>query len=274
MNKDATIAFLRNVSKRTGIRYNEVQLNYFFEAFLCRLSESKYADRFYLKGGVLLSLLYGIESRRTTDIDFLIRHFKLDGSSIQEAIEEISSISIDDGIIFSIQSIKPIMKARKYPGIRVSIIGVLENIRQPIELDFAIGDPYEAKHYIGYRRMNGDVINLLSYDLEMQLAEKIYALHSNGLRNSRMKDFYDLYVGEKKSIDCSKLKEDLELVFSAKGTQWDANKTLELLKQIGDSGNMGNQWNRYASTYQFVGPIPFSEVISAIRAILLKTVDS
>lgn len=176
MNKDKVMAMIRKKSSASGVSVNILLLTYFFECFLLRLSKSSYKTDWILKGGFLLSSIMGIGTRTTMDIDMSLRNRKMDIETIRHAVESIISVPSDDEVTFIINSIDEIKVEDKYPGYRISIIGKLNNIKQPFSIDVATGDPItpDAIEYI-YKSVfsNGQNISLLSYNLETIIAEKL-----------------------------------------------------------------------------------------------------
>jgi hypothetical protein len=114
---------------------------YVLECFLARLSSSRFAERFVLKGGVLLAA-FG-ERRPTRDIDFLAQGQDNDPQAVLTAISEIASIEIDDGVTFDLTSAKAtsIRAEDMYPGVRVTMFTQLWTARTQFHVDVNVGDP-------------------------------------------------------------------------------------------------------------------------------------
>lgn len=100
INKDSLKARANNISNKFGIPQNVVYNRFFYDAFLFRPSQSKYNERFVLKGGLYLSSILGIDNRNTMDIDFFIRKITMEKDKIVGIIREIASTNVDDGIFF------------------------------------------------------------------------------------------------------------------------------------------------------------------------------
>ena len=111
-------ANIRNLSGGDSDKAQYHIRNYMMERFLERISFSKYRNNFVLKGGMLVASVSGLDMRATMDIDTSVRSLPLDKDSIKTVIEDITDINVDDGILFSIQSITDIMADIDYPGIR------------------------------------------------------------------------------------------------------------------------------------------------------------
>ena len=110
--------------------------------------------------------------------------------------------SLDDNISFDITSIETIMDDFDYPGVRVHMVGKLDNLKQPIKIDISTDDVItpRAVEY-GYRLMFEErEIDLQSYNVETLLAEKLQTILSRGLANTRMRDFYDVYAISRRRV--------------------------------------------------------------------------
>ena len=130
------------------------------------------------------------------DIDTSIQEFKLSKRNVQAMIQEIINIDISDGVIFQIREFSEIMDNTEYPGLRVSIDAIIDEMKVPFKVDLSTGDAItpSAIEY-KYRLMFEDrTILLKSYNIETILAEKLQTILSRGILNTRMRDFYDIHV--------------------------------------------------------------------------------
>ena len=141
INKSSLQARVNNLANEKGVPANVILQDYFFDAFLKRLAVSSYADNFVFKGGFLLSTSLGINYRSTVDIDFLLRKESLTRDNIETIFRNIIATKIDDNITFEYLGLEEIRKEDEYGGFNVSLIGRLENIKQPVSIDIATGDP-------------------------------------------------------------------------------------------------------------------------------------
>lgn len=123
---------LLNLSNHDNRRYQQLLVRYMQERFLFRLSESRYNRNFILKGGALLYAYEEFLPRPTLDVDFLGTHINNDKEAIIRAFKEIATSSTaDDGVRFIPESVNAseITVARKYPGTRITLVGLLDTIR-------------------------------------------------------------------------------------------------------------------------------------------------
>ncbi|MCF0217016.1 MAG: nucleotidyl transferase AbiEii/AbiGii toxin family protein, partial [Fibrobacteraceae bacterium] len=128
------------IAKKNHIAAQTVLQNFFFERFLERLSQSKYCDKFVLKGGVLIAALVGIGTRSTMDMDATLRNMPLNEKSVMDAVREICEIPMDDCVSFSDFAFEPIRKDDAYGGFRLKFNACFYTIKSPISIDISTGD--------------------------------------------------------------------------------------------------------------------------------------
>ena len=194
---------LLNKARAEKLDYNLLLTRYALERMLYRLSISEQRDQFLLKGALLFDLWFDVPHRPTHDADFL--GF---GSSeiphLEDAFRDISRIEVEDGIVFQPDSVNAtaIRKEANYAGVRVTLMGLLDSARCPVQIDVGFGDvvvpgPEDAHYPIILTGMPEPQIRV--YPRYTVVAEKLEALVSLGMLNSRMKDFFDLWVLAKHS---------------------------------------------------------------------------
>lgn len=160
------------------------------------MSVSQYKDNFILKGGVLVAAMVGLDMRMTMDIDTTIRNFTLTPEKAEQIIGEIIEIPLEDNIRFQIKSVTNIMDELEYGGIRLSLDTFLDTMRIPLKIDISTGDQITpAEIRFQYKLMFEDrYISVWAYNLETVLSEKLEAILVRGILNTRLRDFYDVYI--------------------------------------------------------------------------------
>lgn len=198
-NIEASIkARLKNKAQETNRPFAEVMQYYGMERFLYRFSKSKYADKFILKGALLFAV-WQIPDRRTTlDIDFLAR-FDNEVAAIEKVMKDVCGTNVDpDGLIFDPQTVKgmKIKEDADYEGVRVKFTGFLDRAEIPMQIDVGFGDiVYPKTRVIDYPViLDFPKPHLNGYPQESVISEKFEAMIKLGLLNSRMKDFYDIWL--------------------------------------------------------------------------------
>lgn len=186
---------LQRMAKHTGRPTDELIQLYALEAFLDRLAHSAYADRFVLKGGVLLAAL---EARRPTrDIDFAARALENDASTVLGIMREIAAIALNDGLTFDAEhaTAETIRDDDHYSGLRITLSGTLSRAAIRLHVDINVGDPiWPAPQWVELPRLLGGTLAVHGYPLEMVLAEKLVTALARGTTNTRWRDFLDIYV--------------------------------------------------------------------------------
>ncbi|MCY3664834.1 MAG: nucleotidyl transferase AbiEii/AbiGii toxin family protein [Gemmatimonadetes bacterium] len=192
-------ARLYNKSKDSGVEFQLLLARYAGERFLYRLGVSSCRDRCILKGATLLVVWMEEPYRSTRDIDLLALGYN-DETSVQEIVKTVCAVACpEDGLTFDLDSVRisPIRAQQQLQGQRVRMICRLEQARIPIQIDFGFGDvvtpaPHEMSMSTLLKGIPAPVVRV--YPMVTSLAEKFDAMVSLGERNSRMKDFYDVWA--------------------------------------------------------------------------------
>lgn len=219
-------ARLLKVSKSENKTFDDIMTMYMLERLLFRLSRSRFRNKFILKGGLLLCVLFEEPHRTTKDIDFLAKQIIGTMESIGEIFREICSIDALDGIIFDTESIniKKIKEDADYEGVRVLVTCYLGKAQKVLQIDIGFGDiviphPREMKYPV---ILDMETPEIWVYSLESIVAEKFEAMISLAQLNSRMKDFFDIYMlSERFDFDGRALYEALHETFDRRGTAYE-----------------------------------------------------
>lgn len=190
-------ARLLNIARQAGKPFEELLILYGLERFLFRLSQSVHKDNFILKGGLLLIGMGVPQARPTKDID-LLGLISGDIEAISSTIQEIGSISSDDGIVYDFSQLtnEPMSPNSDYPGIRFKFLGRLGRTRITMQVDIGFGDRVvpAAKEMSFPTLLDMEPPVIRSYAVETIIAEKFEAALDLADLNSRMKDFFDIWV--------------------------------------------------------------------------------
>ncbi len=198
--------------------FNELLQYYAMERFLYRLSRSRYAEQFILKGALMLRVWQSPELRPTMDIDMLGR-MSNDESTVVAQIRAILEADVEgDGVIFDADTVlaERIVEDAHYEGIRIRLRGVLDSARVSLQIDIGFGDIiYPRAELHDFPTLLGSPApRLLCYSRESVIAEKFAAMVKLGRINSRMKDFYDIWsLSRLFNFDGADLAESIRLTF-------------------------------------------------------------
>jgi predicted nucleotidyltransferase component of viral defense system len=266
---------LLNLAKETKRPFNELLQNYTMERFLFRLSQSPFADRFILKGALMLRVWDVAQARPTMDIDLLGRTANT-VENLVELIRQCLSIAVaEDGIRFDPESVlgEPITVEKKYQGVRVRVRGTLGNARLSLQLDFGFGDVVvPGPVWIDYPQLlDFGPPHLLGYTPESVIAEKFQALVELELANTRLKDFFDLWkLSQTLTFDSEILMQAIAATFKQRGTPLPTTLPLALTETFYDEPNRQAQWKGFLRRARLEAEaIPLAEVATTIAEFLL-----
>ena len=241
---------LRNLRDKTGEDYQLLITTYAVERLLYRLSQSKYADRFVLKGAMLFVALTGKPHRATRDLD-LLGYGDASAEHIARVFRQISTTSVEpDGMIFDPEGItvQAIREDQVYESQRVRLMARLDTAVFPITVDIGFGDAVtpEAKRLTFPGLLDFPEPQVFAYPSETVVAEKLQALVYLGMRNSRMKDFYDLYLMAKTfSFEGSVLIEAIRTTFVRRKTNLPKDRPVALRAQFTEDPVKQTQWEGF-----------------------------
>jgi predicted nucleotidyltransferase component of viral defense system len=215
---------LLNRSKQSGRPFTELLQYYAMERFLYRLSKSSHSDRFVLKGALMFTALNLAPGRPTMDIDVEGR-FANDPEFSAKMVKEICSQSVeDDGLIFDPDTVsgKRISEDAEYHGIRVTFLGHLGKSRIYMQIDIGFGDvvvpEIQEVNYPSLLDLPSPKLKM--YSFESSIAEKFEAIVKLGMLNSRMKDFYDIWILSRSfEFNGKQLAEALKTTFTRRETK-------------------------------------------------------
>lgn len=271
-NRDSLKAKASNLSNKTNIPNKYLIQNFMFEALLKRISKSKYKDKFIIKGGLLLSSIFGVNLRSTMDLDTTIKGLPLDRETITKVINDIISIEIDDNIKLEIGNIKDIREEELYSGFNVNLKAEFDGLKTNLMIDITTGDviTYKEVEFKYNTLFDNEIINIMTYNYETIISEKIESIISRNIDNTRMKDYYDLYMFVNlKWNDINKDTLRKAIINTAKNRKTldyidNASKYIEL---ISDDSRLKSLWNSYKSNYDYAKDIEFVDTINSIKVI-------
>lgn len=248
-------ARLLNKARADGVDFQLLLTRYGSERLLYRLSVSRERDNFLLKGALLFDLWYDVPLRPTRDIDLL-------GFGLAEipllvaAFEGICAVEVDDGMAFDAASIRAdeIRKEANYAGIRLTLIGTIDGARCPVQIDVGYGDavtpaPESARYPVMFDDMPAPTLRV--YPRYTVVAEKLEAIISLGMANSRMKDYFDLWVILRDTeLDQDILVQAVEATLNRRGTRKPSGLPIGLSEQFSSDRQKLMQWAAFVNRNQ------------------------
>lgn len=263
---------IRNLSKEKSADAHILMRNYMMERFLEHLSFSEYRDRFVLKGGMLVAAMVGLDARSTMDLDATIKGVNVSTEDVEKLIDAIIAVLIDDGVSFQIKSIMEIMDEAEYPGIRVSMTSVFDSVVTPLKIDISTGDAITPKE-VRYRfklMLEDRSIDILAYNLETVLAEKLETIITRTVTNTRMRDFYDIYILHQihgKTLDQTVFSEALRATACKRGTEQNLAEAEEVIEEVKNSPVMQRLWVAYQKKFSYAADVDWGNVIDAVQGL-------
>lgn len=254
-------------SQQRGEPFDLVLTQYAIERLLYRLSQSRFADRFLLKGAMLFRIWTENSHRPTRDLD-LLGTVSAEADELAAIFREICSTPVEpDGLEFLGDSVKasPIREEAIYGGIRVNTEARLGNVRVHVQTDVGFGDavtpePLEIE-FPGL--LDFPTPRLRSYPIYTVVAEKLEAMVLLGAANSRMKDFYDLwFLSRNFEFDGETLVSAIRATFGRRKTPLTPQLPTALHDEFAALKTV--QWSAFQRKNR-LGDIPMLEVIRVIR---------
>lgn len=216
--------------------------------------------------------MVGVSLRSTMDIDASITGYNLSKNEVQRVITDIMAIDMNDDVTFEVNGISEIMSTMEYPGIRVSMIAHMGKLVTPIKIDISTGDIVtpRAIEYQYKLLLEDRTINLLSYNLETIFAEKMQTILSRGILNTRMRDFYDVYMLlslYKEKIVSDTLEEAFDSTCKKRNTIVLKAQGENIIYNLATSEELRNLWKSYQKKYSYAREISYDDAILAVREI-------
>ena len=263
---------IRNLSREKSADAQLLMRNYMMERFLERISLSEYRDKFILKGGMLVAAMVGLDARSTMDLDATVKGANVNVEDIENLISAIVSVTIDDGVKFQLKSISEIMDEAEYPGIRVSMTTTFDGVVTPLKIDISTGDaitPREVRY--SFKLMLEDrSIDIWAYNLETVLAEKLETIITRTTTNTRMRDFYDIYILDQlhgNTLNRQTLYDALLATAKKRGTERHLAEAVDVLNEVESSPVMQKLWESYRRKFSYAADLERNIIMRAVRSL-------
>jgi Nucleotidyl transferase AbiEii toxin, Type IV TA system len=269
---------LLNLARSENRPLNELLQYYAIERFLYRLGNSVYRTQFILKGGQMLKVWNAPTARPTIDIDLL---GKVNNSieNLEKIVSECCQTKSSDGVVFDQSSIKgeAIRKDAEYQGVRITLNGTLGKIRLHLQIDFGFGDavvpePIEIELP---QLLDLGKPKLYGYTPESSIAEKFQAMVALDLTNSRMKDFYDIWLLSKTlEFDNKVLSDAIKETFKRRETPLPTSTPRALTTEFTNDKNKQTQWKAFLRKNRLDEEIELEAVVKEIEEFLMQALSN
>lgn len=271
-NRDSLKAKISKLAAKTNISNKYIIQTFMFEALLKRISVSEYKDKFIIKGGLLLSSIFGVNLRSTMDLDTTIKGLPLNMQTIENVFNKIISIDLADNVKLKIENIKDIRLEDEYSGFNVNLKAEFDGLKTNLLIDITTGDviTYKEIEFKYYTLFDDEAINIMTYNYETIIAEKFETIIFRNIDNTRTKDYYDLYMFV--NLKWNEINKDIlrkAIINTSKKRNTenyieDANSYIEMIQE---DDRLKSLWNSYVSNYEYAKDITFEDTINAIKVI-------
>ena len=260
---------IRNLSKEKKAEAQILMRNFIMERFLERISLSDYRDKFILKGGMLVAAMVGLDARATMDLDATVTGFDVNVGNIEDIVKDIISVPVEDGVVFSIVQISEIMDEAEYPGVRISMKASFDGAFIPLKIDISTGDAItpRAIRYSFKLMFEDRKIEVFAYNLETVLAEKVETIIRRATLNTRMRDFYDIYILNQlyaDTLDYELFGRAINATAQKRGSTHFLSEAPEIFEEIYHSEEMQKSWILYQKKFSYASDISWEEVMRAV----------
>lgn len=270
-------ARLLDISRRQNQPFDLVLARYANERLLYRLSISPHADRFILKGATLLMTWLPEPHRGTRDLD-LLGLGDPDPARMLDVFRQVLAIDVDDGIAFDVDrlAVAEIRQAQRYGGLRLTSEARLSGARFKVTIDVGFGDSLDP----GVEEIDYPVLldmpapKLRAYARETLIAEKFEAMVSLGRANSRMKDFYDIWVLSRRfAFEEARLSRAIAATFARRGIGLPDETPDALTEAFAADPAKQAQWRALVAGVA-IDPGPLTSVVAELASFLLPFVEA
>jgi predicted nucleotidyltransferase component of viral defense system len=264
-----------NLSRERGEEFQLVLTRYGLERLLYRLAQSPHAWEFVLKGAALFQLWTGQAHRSTRDLD-LLGQGEPSPDRMRQLFQEVCSVTVDqDGLTFLTDTIQAeqIKEDDEYQGIRLRIEARLGNARLRLQIDIGFGDAITpGPQAVTYPTLlDFPAPQMKAYPRETVVAEKFQAMVQLGMANSRMKDFYDVWMLARQfEFDGTGLRAAILATFQHRQTPLPTTPPLALTPEFSTDRQKAIQWSAFLRKGRLAeSPPPFEDVVSLLASFLM-----
>ncbi|MDL2321395.1 nucleotidyl transferase AbiEii/AbiGii toxin family protein [Desulfosarcina sp. OttesenSCG-928-B08] len=263
-------------ARKTKQDFSLVLTRYAIERLLYRISISQHADQFLLKGALLLGLWFDIPHRPTRDADFL-GFGSAELPHIKSVFKEICMIETHDGVTFQPDTVQvdKIRKEANDAGVRVKLIGVIDSARCQIQIDIGFGDavtpgPEDVEYPVMLSEFAAPKLRV--YPRYTVVAEKLEALASLGIANSRMKDYFDLWILARHSrFDGDILRQAVQATFDQRKTVLTGEAPFGLTDVFAQDAQKQAQWQAFLRKNR-LETLCLAQTLASLRDFLLPVI--
>lgn len=264
-------ARLKNHADATGQDFNLILTRYGLERLMYRLSQSAHRQNFLLKGALAFGLWFDVPHRPTRDAD-LLGFGDASPDAIDTIFRELCALNYPDGLEFDAASVRASESRlnKNYGGVRVALRATLAGARLDLQIDIGFGDVVTppVNEAVDYPTLLADMPapRLRVYPRETVFAEKLEAIASLGINNSRMKDYFDLLaLARENAMDDEALVRAIAATFARRRTSLPTGMPMGLSEHFAANGDKPKQWRAFLTRNRLDAP-SLDEVVAELAA--------
>jgi predicted nucleotidyltransferase component of viral defense system len=266
-------ARLLNLAKERNQPFELLLIRYTLERLLYRLSTSRHREKFALKGAMLMRHWLDDPQRPTRDLD-LLGFGDSDPELTLNLFREICAIEADDAVVFDIDglAVDRVRDESGYSGLRLKTYATVDGARVRVVIDIGYGDATEP----GLIDIELPVLldqpapNLRAYSYETVIAEKFQAMVALGLANTRLKDFYDIWIlAQTYEFNDGRLAQAIAATFARRKTDIPAERPDGLTSAFASDPTKQQQWTAFVEGVA-VNPGPLTDVVENLATFLMR----
>uniref|UniRef100_E6VND0 Nucleotidyl transferase AbiEii/AbiGii toxin family protein n=1 Tax=Rhodopseudomonas palustris (strain DX-1) TaxID=652103 RepID=E6VND0_RHOPX len=263
---------LANLARERKQPFELLLTRYVLERLLFRLSQTPHGSRFVLKGAMLLTTWLEAAFRPTRDLD-LLGYGDPDPDAMLGVFTDVCAIDFDDGVVFDVAALEidQIREELEYGGLRIKTNATVGGARVRVVVDIGFGDAVEpqAAEVDLPVLLDQPSPRIRTYPPETVIAEKFQAMVALGRANSRMKDFYDIWVLSRDyQFEGESLARAIAATFARRRTEIPTELPDALTKAFAEDAAKIKQWKAFMENIE-VDVVPLADVVADLAAFLM-----
>jgi len=262
-------AKVRNLAKEKHVDPQLLMQEVVLDEVVERISRSVYQNNLILKGGFLIASMLGVDTRSTRDLDTSVKGLPVTKAEILKVFTEIVDMNdSNDNVTLSIDKIDDIRVAAEYAGFRIHLTAKINAIEIKTKIDVSTGDTITPREISWHHHtiFNDQEITVMAYNRETILAEKLESMVARKELNTRLKDYYDLYLFDKvqiQNIDFQTLKTALLATAKLRGTESLLPKYVQTIQALRSDPTLEILWAKYQTANEYARGIVYAQTCDA-----------
>jgi len=268
-------ARLRNIAADRNQPFELLLTRYVLERLLYRLVQTPHKDRFVLKGAMLMTAWFNDPLRPTRDVD-LLGFGDADPDGMLAVFRDICAVEAADGVMLDATAleINPIRDEMEYGGLRIKTNATVDGARVRVVIDIGFGDAVEAAEVELPVLLDQPPPRMRAYPRESVIAEKFHAMVLLGLANTRLKDFYDIWVlAQSYDFDGDAMARALTATFARRKTEIPAERPDALTHDFANDPTKIQQWEAFVDLLE-TAPGPLEKVVRELAVFLMPHAEA